>query len=94
MSAHHCSRRDVRSGALGAVSLAVAGGVAPAVAQGLKRTPSEILGPFYPVMRTVEVTADLTTMPVKPGRAAGQVVHLMGRVRRCSRRRRTSSRSR
>jgi protocatechuate 3,4-dioxygenase beta subunit len=56
------------------------GGIAPALSQGLKRTPSEILGPFYPVMRTVEVTADLTTTPGKPGRASGQVIHLMGRV--------------
>ena len=49
-------------------------------AQGLKRTPGEILGPFYPVLRSVEKTADLTTVPGKPGRAAGQVIYVMGRV--------------
>ena len=82
MSASKFSRRDILGGALGlgAVSLAMSGGIAPAFAQALKRTPSEILGPFYPVMRSVEVTSDLTTMPGKPGRAAGQVIHLMGRV--------------
>ncbi len=34
----------------------------------------------YPVLRSVEKTADLTTIPGKPGRAAGQVIHVMGRV--------------
>src|SRR3989442_12058861 len=49
-------------------------------AQALNRTPGEILGPFYSVLRSVEKTADLTTVPGKPGRAAGQVIYVMGRV--------------
>ena len=51
-----------------------------ALAQALKRTPGEILGPFYPVIKRVEQGADLTVIPGKPGRAAGQVIHVMGRV--------------
>ena len=46
----------------------------------LKRTPEQVLGPFYPVLRTVDRGADLTTRPGKPGHAQGQVIHLMGRV--------------
>src|SRR5436309_8398885 len=37
--------------------------------------------PFTPVLRSVEKSADLTTVPRKPGRAAGQVIYVMGRVR-------------
>src|SRR5262245_19559083 len=80
MNGSRYSRRDMLSGAFGAVSLALSGGVASALAQPLKRTPSEILGPFYPVMRSVEMASDLTTLPGKPGRAAGQVIYVMGRV--------------
>jgi protocatechuate 3,4-dioxygenase beta subunit len=54
--------------------------VRPAFAQGLKRTPGEILGPFYPVLRSVEKTADLTVLPGKAGRAAGELIYVMGRI--------------
>jgi protocatechuate 3,4-dioxygenase, beta subunit len=46
----------------------------------LKRTPEQVLGPFYPVIRTLDRGADLAKIPGKPGRAQGQVIHLMGRV--------------
>src|SRR5262245_58840041 len=75
------SRRSV----LG-LAIAAAGGVAlsatarPGFEETFKRTPGEILGPFYPVMRSVERTADLTNLPGKPGRAEGQVIYVMGRV--------------
>ena len=46
----------------------------------VKRTPGEILGPFYPVVKPPAQGADLTVLPGKPGRAHGQVIHLMGRV--------------
>jgi len=60
--------------------LAMSGGFSAAWAQALKRTPGEILGPFYPVLKRVDQGADLTTIAGKPGRAAGQVIHVMGRV--------------
>jgi protocatechuate 3,4-dioxygenase, beta subunit len=75
------SRRSVLGWAIvatGRVALSARG--SSVFAQGLKRTPGEILGPFYPVMRSVERTADLTTLPGKPGRAEGQVIYVMGRV--------------
>jgi protocatechuate 3,4-dioxygenase beta subunit len=66
--------------AIAAGGFSLSGTASSVFAQGLKRTPGEILGPFYPVLRSVEKTADLTTVPGKPGRAAGQVIYVMGRV--------------
>jgi protocatechuate 3,4-dioxygenase beta subunit len=57
----------------------LSGAVSSVFAEALKRTPGEILGPFYPVLRSME-KADLTALPGKPGRAAGQVIYVMGRV--------------
>jgi len=55
-------------------------GVSAVFAETLQRTPGEILGPFYPVIKRVEQGADLTTIPGRQGRATGQVIHMMGRV--------------
>ena len=44
-----------------------------------QRTPEQILGPFYP-MKTLDQNADLTKVPGRPGRAAGLVLNVMGRV--------------
>ena len=74
------SRRHVLGMVVGTGGLALSGGLASALAQTLSRTPGEILGPFYPVLRSVEKTADLTRLPGKPGRAAGEVIYVMGRV--------------
>lgn len=74
------SRRRILGMTIAAGGFALSGMVSSAFAQELKRTPSEILGPFYPVLRSVEKTADLTARPGKPGRAAGQVIYAMGRV--------------
>jgi protocatechuate 3,4-dioxygenase, beta subunit len=46
----------------------------------LRRTPDQILGPFYPLEKPVDRGGDLTRIPGKPGRAEGQIIHLMGRV--------------
>lgn len=46
---------------------------------GLKRTPGQILGPFYP-LKPLPTTSDLTRVPGRPGRAEGQVLNVMGRV--------------
>jgi protocatechuate 3,4-dioxygenase beta subunit len=51
-----------------------------AAEQRLQRTPDQVLGPFYPLTKPLDRGADLTTIPGKPGRAQGQVIHLMGRV--------------
>src|SRR5713101_9142603 len=81
MSDHHgVSRRHVLGMAIAAAGLTLSGAVSSVFAQALKRTPGEILGPFYPVLRSVEKTADLTALPGKPGRAVGQVIYVMGRV--------------
>src|SRR5881296_3986390 len=81
MSTHDgISRRRVlgMAGAVG--SLAMFGSASSALAQALRRTPDQILGPFYPVVKPLHQGADLTTIPGKPRRAAGQVIHVMGRV--------------
>jgi protocatechuate 3,4-dioxygenase beta subunit len=80
MTVSTVSRRQVLGLALAAGGLAVSGRFSAAFAEALKRTPGEILGPFYPVIKRVEQGADLTVMPGKPGRAAGEVIHVMGRV--------------
>jgi protocatechuate 3,4-dioxygenase beta subunit len=74
------TRRDVLELALAAGGFALSGRFSAAFGEALKRTPGEILGPFYPVLKRPEPSADLTTSAGKPGRAAGQVIHVMGRV--------------
>src|SRR4030095_16837469 len=71
------SRRHVLGMAIAAGGFTLSGAVSSVFAQALKRTPGEILGPFYPVLRSVEKTAELTTLPGKPGRAAGQVIYVI-----------------
>jgi protocatechuate 3,4-dioxygenase, beta subunit len=77
---HQISRRYVLGMAVAAGGFTISGAAGSLFAQELKRTPGEILGPFYPVLRSVENTADLTILPGKSGRAAGQVIYVMGRV--------------
>jgi protocatechuate 3,4-dioxygenase, beta subunit len=60
--------------------LALSDRIGIALAQTMKRTPGEILGPFYPVIQRADQGADLTIVPGKSGRAMGQVIHVMGRV--------------
>jgi protocatechuate 3,4-dioxygenase beta subunit len=50
-----------------------------AVAETLRRTPAQILGPFYP-LKELPQTSDLTRLPGRAGRANGQVLNVMGRV--------------
>ena len=45
----------------------------------LRRTPEQILGPFYP-LTPLPATSDLTRVPGRAGRAQGQVLNVMGRV--------------
>jgi protocatechuate 3,4-dioxygenase beta subunit len=46
----------------------------------LRRTPAQILGPFYPVTKIWTRTADLTRPRDASGRASGQELHVTGRV--------------
>ena len=46
----------------------------------LRATPAMTLGPFYPDRLPAEQDADLTVIAGRPGRAAGQVLYLAGRV--------------
>jgi protocatechuate 3,4-dioxygenase, beta subunit len=48
--------------------------------QVVRRTPSQILGPFYPVAKPVDQDADLTMIAGRTGRAQGQVIYVAGRV--------------
>jgi protocatechuate 3,4-dioxygenase, beta subunit len=81
MSTHNAmSRRHLLGMAVAVGGLAMSGGVRSVLAQALKRTPGQILGPFYPVHKPLDQDADLTTIAGKPGRAEGQVMHVMGRV--------------
>lgn len=61
---------------LGAGALALA--TRPALAA-LVPTPAQTRGPFYPV-RPLEADADLTTLKGRAGHAAGDVIHVAGRV--------------
>jgi protocatechuate 3,4-dioxygenase beta subunit len=45
----------------------------------LRRTPEQILGPFYPV-KPLPATSDLTRLPGRSGRAQGQMLNVMGQV--------------
>src|SRR6266702_2883774 len=81
MSTHDgISRRRALGMAVAAGGWAMFGSVSAALAQALRRTPDQILGPFYPVVKPRHQGADLTVLPGKPGRAAGQVIYVMGRV--------------
>jgi protocatechuate 3,4-dioxygenase, beta subunit len=68
-----------RSFVLGA-SAAAAAPTIPAFAQNSGRTPGQILGPYYPVLKPRDRDIDLTTVDGRTGRAAGQIIRVAGRV--------------
>lgn len=74
------SRRRLLQMAAAVGSLALAGRAVSALAAPLRRTPAQILGPFYPVLKPLDQDADLTMVRGREGRARGQVVHVAGRV--------------
>jgi protocatechuate 3,4-dioxygenase, beta subunit len=63
----------------GACATMAALGVATA-ADRLRRTPTQVLGPFYPVDKPLDRDADLTIVKGRKERASGQVIHVMGRL--------------
>jgi protocatechuate 3,4-dioxygenase, beta subunit len=46
----------------------------------LRRTPDQVLGPFWPTAAMPDRSGDLTRVPGRPGRAQGLLLHVMGRV--------------
>lgn len=79
-------RRITRVTRRRALALALAGsatavlGTHAALAEPKRRTPGQILGPYFPVNQTADADADLTQMAGRPQRAEGQVVRLSGRL--------------
>jgi protocatechuate 3,4-dioxygenase beta subunit len=72
------SRRTFAGSALATASLLAAerGQAAPAA----EPTPSQTMGPFYPVKRLSEADADLTWLKGHENRAKGTVIEVTGRV--------------
>jgi len=75
------TRRRVMTASMtaGLAGLAVAGRAGQALAE-LVATPPQTTGPFYPVERPLDADNDLVQVAGRPQRAAGEVVHLFGRV--------------
>ena len=71
------SRRAVVPGLAGIIAVP---GVA--AAESLAPTPQETLGPCFPVRTPAQHNFDLTRLPGRTARAAGQIIELSGRVLR------------
>lgn len=71
------TRRSVIGTLLGGVALSASG---PALGASLIATPFQTQGPFYPVELPLDHDNDLVQVAGRPSRAAGDVVHLFGRV--------------
>lgn len=71
------SRRTVVTGLAGIIAVPGA-----ALAESLAPTPQETLGPYFPVRTPAQHNFDLTRLPNRTGRAAGQIIELNGRVLR------------
>ena len=79
-------RREILLMSAVAASFGLSGWTMPAGAETkLRRTPEQILGPFYPLSEMPQTT-DLTRLPGRPGRAEGQILNVMGKVLNSSRR--------
>lgn len=74
------SRRDLLGISVAAGGWGLLGGAGPLLAETLRRTPTQILGPFYPMTKPLDQDADLTIVKGRPGRAAGQAIEVAGRV--------------
>src|SRR5215468_1847181 len=46
----------------------------------LRRTPEQILGPFYPVLKANSENSDLTRIPGHAALAVGEVINVTGRL--------------
>lgn len=72
------SRRAFAGSALATVTLLAAG--RSRAASVLEPTPSQTIGPFYPVQRLLEADADMTRIKGHRNRAKGTVIEVTGRV--------------
>ncbi len=73
-------RREILLMSAVAASFGLSGWAMPARAETkLRRTPEQILGPFYPLSEMPQTT-DLTQLPGRSGRAEGQILNAMGKV--------------
>ncbi len=73
------SRRDILALA-GSAGVMTAFAVSAATPGPLRRTPPQILGPYYPVLKPDDVDSDLTLVRGRARRAQGQVIYISGRV--------------
>ena len=73
------SRREILKMSAVVAGSAMAFSTKFASAATLAFTPPQILGPFYPLKELAQ-NSDLTKVPGRSGRAAGQVLNVMGRV--------------
>lgn len=73
------SRREILKMSAVVAGSAVAFSTKFASAAALAFTPPQILGPFYPLKELAQ-NSDLTRVAGRSGRAAGQVLNVMGRV--------------
>ena len=74
------SRREILKMSAVVAGSAMAFSTKFASAATLAFTPPQILGPFYPLNKEMAQNSDLTRVPGRSGRAAGQVLNVMGRV--------------
>src|SRR6266699_1725129 len=73
-------RREILRMSAVAASFGLSGWTMPALAETkLRRTPEQILGPFYPLSEMPQTT-DLTQLPGRSRRAEGQILNAMGKV--------------
>jgi protocatechuate 3,4-dioxygenase, beta subunit len=73
-------RRRVLKMALASGVTLLAAPLSSIAQQVARRTPAQILGPFYPVIKPTDQDRDLTTIAGRAGRAQGQVIYVTGRV--------------
>jgi protocatechuate 3,4-dioxygenase, beta subunit len=75
---------DVSRRQMLAISLGMGGAAllanSPLTAATLRRTPTQVLGPYYPMVKPLDQDADLTMTAGKSKRAEGQLLQVMGRV--------------
>jgi protocatechuate 3,4-dioxygenase beta subunit len=76
------TRRQLLAMSLAAGGSVLAGRLDPLFAQTAQKqpTPEQVMGPFFPITKPPDQDADLTVIAGKPGKAKGQVIHVMGRV--------------
>ncbi|MBI5586663.1 MAG: hypothetical protein HY892_22870 [Deltaproteobacteria bacterium] len=77
------SRRELLKMSLAMGGVLLSGPINPLFAQsaGMVPTSEQVMGPFYPVIKPIDQDADLTVIQGKPGKARGQVIYLVGRVK-------------